>query len=247
MQTIMNKSMKIIYTIICLHVLILTVSSNLIYQIKPEDFITGSMGATGATGSTGATGTAATGTAATGPLSYNLNTKDTLYPSYKNLRGRIMIASEASPSPDGICPGNCMTFNNDTQKCTVKKCYGWDNNLGKCYNTGKSQTTALILQGIPFTGVFGGGFGNIGRWDLFAIPISIIFGGCCLSITMCCCCAVCGNNKEENALDDKEAMLKCYSSCFSCIYAITLLSLYVWGIVVIANKSILDGNGCELN
>lgn len=234
----MKNSMKIICTIICLHVLILTASSSLIYQIKPEDFITGSAGAA-ATGSTGA--------AATGPISYNLNTKDTLYP-YKNLRGRIMITSagEVLPSSDGNCPGSCMLFDNETKNCNVKKCYGWDNNLGKCYHTGKSQTTALILQGIPFTGVFGSGFGNIGRWDLFAIPMSVLFGGCCLSITMCCCAGCSNNNKEENAMDDKEAILKCYSSCFSCIYSITLLALYIWGIVIIANNSILDGNGCEL-
>tara|TARA_Y100000816_G_C26107240_1_gene588798 strand:+ start:2849 stop:3592 length:744 start_codon:yes stop_codon:yes gene_type:complete len=246
MQIIIKKSMKIIYTIICLHVLILTASSSLIYQIRPEDFITGSTGATSFTGATGVTGSAATG-----PISYNLNakdminTKDTLYPSYKNLRGRIMIVSEVSPSSDGNCPGSCMLFDNTTKKCNVKKCYGWDNNLGKCYHTGKSQTTALILQGIPFTGVFGSGFGNIGRWDLFAIPMSIIFGGCSLGIiTMCCCLGCC--NGDENGMNDKDAILNCYSSCFTCIYAITILALYIWGIVIIANKSILDGNGCEL-
>lgn len=118
--------------------------------------------------------------------------------------------------------------------------------MGKCYHTGKSQTIALILQGIPFTGVFGSGLGNIGRWDLFAIPMSVLFGGCCLSITMSCCCTVCGNNEEDNTMSDKEAIFKCCSSSFGCVYAFTILALYVWGIVIIANKSILDGNGCEL-
>ena len=105
---------------------------------------------------------------------------------------------------------------------------------------------AMVLQAIPFTGIFGSGFGNIGRWDLFAIPMSVIFGGCCLGIISTCCIGFCKQENEDVVLSDREALLKCYTSCFSCMYTIVIISLYIWGIVLIANKSILDGNGCQL-
>ena len=54
-----------------------------------------------------------------------------------------------------VCPGNCMTQYKNTSKCEVKNCYSWDENLGKCMDSGKDFTTAMILQGIPFTGAFG--------------------------------------------------------------------------------------------
>ena len=140
------------------------------------------------------------------------------------------------------CP-ICMTYNNDTQVCHIKKCYKWDGTT--CEKSGKSLTTAIVLQAIPFTGAFGSGFGNIGRWDLFAIPMSVIFGGCCFGICSICLIGVC-KKENDDPLDDKEAYMLCYSNCFGCLYGCTIFILWIWGIVIIATKSILDGNGCEL-
>ena len=88
---------------------------------------------------------------------------------------RLLLETNAIPceydssSSNCVCPGACMTPNNSTKKCQLKKCYGWDKNLGICKETGPDFTSAIVLQAIPFTGFFGSGFGNMGRWDLFGI------------------------------------------------------------------------------
>ena len=88
----------------------------------------------------------------------------------------LLFISFAFVKSDIICPYNnvdsysCLTriVNNQTNNtCEVQKCFKWDN--AECISTGKKQTPALILQSIPFTGVFGAGFGNISRWDLFLV------------------------------------------------------------------------------
>ena len=66
--------------------------------------------------------------------------------------------------PDNVDSYSCLTLivNNQTNStCEVQKCFKWDN--AECISTGKKQTPALILQSIPFTGVFGAGFGNISK------------------------------------------------------------------------------------
>ena len=62
--------------------------------------------------------------------------------------------------------------------CIPKKCYTFDTNLGQCKKSGTDHVVPLVLQAIPFTAVFGSGFGNIGRWDLFGMYMGILFGGC---------------------------------------------------------------------
>ena len=68
-----------------------------------------------------------------------------------------------------------MTQIGNTTNCSLKKCYAWDQDLGACKETGHNYVTPLVLQAIPFTGIFGSGFGNIGRWDLFGMYLGVSF------------------------------------------------------------------------
>jgi hypothetical protein len=40
--------------------------------------------------------------------------------------------------------------------------------------------------------------------------------------------------------------LKCYTNCGGCIYSLIVTIWWIYGIVWIANRDILDGNGCPL-
>ena len=139
-----------------------------------------------------------------------------------------------------VCPGSCMTQVGNTTDCALKKCYAWNENLSACEETGKKFITPLVLQAIPFTGVFGAGFGNIGRWDLFGMYMGVLFGGCCFVALSTACCAACTNSGESEA--------QSLTACTSCWYSIALTALYIWGIVKTATPGdILDGSGCPLS
>tara|TARA_A100001015_G_C14960729_1_gene700761 strand:- start:760 stop:1371 length:612 start_codon:yes stop_codon:yes gene_type:complete len=140
------------------------------------------------------------------------------------------------------CPYDCVEQVKDTNYCVDKKCYTYDNNLGICKNVAHNHVTPLVLQAVPFTGVFGSGFGNIGRWDLFGVYISILFGGCCFICILSCIIVGCQNDEDE--LNPRKPF---YAWCFSCIWVIILLTMYILGIVWTATPNlILDGNGCPL-
>lgn len=164
-----------------------------------------------------------------------------------NLRfNRKLIEMDSIPCNSGSesmcsCPGACMTPNNRTKQCVLKKCYGWDINLGECKETGPEFIPAIVLQAIPFTGFFGSGFGNMGRWDLFGIAMGIFFGGC-IFIIMASCCVVAFSSSDES----RHGFGKCISSCGACIWLVAVIAYWIWGIVVIANKEILGSNGCSL-
>ena len=132
------------------------------------------------------------------------------------------------------CPGSCMELVNNNTKCILKKCYSWDKELNKCEEAGPKFVPALVLQAIPVTGVFGSGFGNMGRWDIFGIYMGVVFGPLAVLILACCCAmfGVCAQN--EDRLD----CAKCMGSCFGCLWSIAIVSLWIWGIVVIANKEV---------
>lgn len=142
------------------------------------------------------------------------------------------------------CPGSCMApMNTNASVCKLNKCYGWDENLAKCAETGPKFTPAIVLQAIPFTGVFGSGFGNMQRWDIFGIYMAVAFGPIALLIIACCfAMAGCCNQNEDRA-----DCCKCIYSCIGCLWGIAILVMWVWGIVVIANKEIMGPNGCSLN
>ena len=50
------------------------------------------------------------------------------------------------------------------------------------------------------TGVFGAGYGNIGRWDVFGMYMGITIGGCCLSLVTLCACFICVRGGKETIL-----------------------------------------------
>ena len=142
--------------------------------------------------------------------------------------------------PDNVDSYSCLTLivNNQTNStCEVQKCFKWDN--AECISTGKEQTSALILQSVPFTGIFGAGFGNISRWDLFGVSMGLFFGIC---LFLCCTIFAgfffCSETSTE--------CLKCYTNCGGCIYSLIVMIWWIYGIVLIANREILDGNGCQL-
>ena len=134
------------------------------------------------------------------------------------------------------CPGNCMDLVNNNTQCKLKKCYNWNNELSECEKVGPKFVPAIVLQAIPITGVFGSGFGNMGRWDIFSIYMGVVFGPFILLIMYCCCFIIfCSKESESEDLSNNS---KCIPQCFGCLWSITILILWIWGIVVIANKEI---------
>jgi len=130
------------------------------------------------------------------------------------------------------CPANCLMYVAETGGCHPIDCWSYSTIKSDCNEAGKEWLPAMVLQGIPVTGVFGSGFGNMGRWDIFGIYMAIMFGGC---FGICCCACLCSAcNKEA----DKEAMSTLGSKGCGCLISVAILVMYIWGIVVIANKDV---------
>ena len=128
----------------------------------------------------------------------------------------------------------------------AKKCYTYDENLGVCKEEGTDHVAPLVLQAIPFTGIFGSGFGNMGRWDLFGIYMAALFGGCCFVVITSVSCACFCNNAETDTPSDTDHT-ECWAKCSSCLWVSGILVLYVLGIVWTASPGmVLDTNGCPL-
>jgi len=170
-----------------------------------------------------------------------LNTKDVLTEQRFNCSG---LPAKCD------CPYPCLEQYKNENYCIAKKCYTFDTNLGQCKKSGKDHVAPLVLQAIPFTGVFGSGFGNMGRWDLFGMYMGIFFGGCCLIImgsAFCLCCCSKDNDDEYSVMDDKESFMKCATSCGGCIWASVVVVFYILGIVWTATEGgVLDADGCPL-
>jgi hypothetical protein len=130
-----------------------------------------------------------------------------------------------------VCPGKCLTYierPKNTSGCFPNDCWEWDSVNDNCVKSGKSFIPAIILQGIPFTGMFGSGWGNIERWDMFAIQMATVFGGCLLLCIFTCCLMGSSEDCKDCAL--------CSGYCFIFLWAIAITILWIWGIVEIANK-----------
>ena len=106
----------------------------------------------------------------------------------------------------------------------------------------------LVLQAIPFTGIFGAGFGNMGRWDIFGIYMATLFGGCCfVLLTTISCACFCNNAEEVEVQQNYDDGIQCWGKCTSCLWSTSILVLYVLGIVWTATPGmVLDTNGCPL-
>ena len=132
-----------------------------------------------------------------------------------------------------ICPGNCLTYYNSTGGCHPNDCWMWNKIKNQCEEDDREFIPAIILQSIPLTGAFGSGFGNMGRWDIFGTYMIVMFGGCAF---ICCCgmgCACASKNSE-----DSETWVKLGTKCGSTLLSIAIISMWIWGIVVIANKEV---------
>ncbi len=154
----------------------------------------------------------------------------------QNIRGLSLPPPiPCNPGTLCVCPGNCLTYYNSTGGCHPNDCWKWDSVKAECITSGKEYIPALVLQAIPLTGYFGSGFGNMGRWDIFGIYMGVMFGGCAL-ICFCACCMACKKvNSEEQDLTDGWLIA---SNCCGCLVTIALTTLWIWGIVVIANKEV---------
>ena len=144
------------------------------------------------------------------------------------------------------CPESCMVKKPGENYCVMKDCYKYDDNLGVCERDGFHYGGPLALQAIPFTGVFGSGYGNIGRWDMFGMYMGVTIGGCCfILITLCCCLFACPHDNDDS--DNKETGLLVWSKCGYCLWGVSILGIYIMGIVQMATPgNLIDGNGCPL-
>lgn len=128
----------------------------------------------------------------------------------------------------------CLTYDNTTKKCYEKDCWEYTTMDEHCQPVGKPFLPAIILQSIPVTGVFGSGFGNIGRWDIFAVYMSVVFGPLLL-LCIGLCISLCRTSELD---DDGLTWSSIIVTGFSCLYSIAIVSLWIWGIVVIASKGV---------
>ena len=128
------------------------------------------------------------------------------------------------------CPANCLKYVSGTGGCHPIECWSYSSIKQECNEAGKEWLPALLLQ--IFLGAFGSGFGNIGRWDIFTTYMLIFFGGC---VFICCCGCLCHcANKEE----DRNGAVALGTKCGSCFWSIAITAMWIWGIVVIANKEV---------
>ena len=134
-----------------------------------------------------------------------------------------------------ICPGNCMDLD-DTGFCNLKNCWEWRESV--CHEVGPYYKSAIIWQSVPFTGIFGAGFGNMGRWDIFGYG-SILWGvGSIMPCILLCIYMYTYVYRDINPIK----VLKIYFIIFCCI----VLGYYGWGIYIIATKQITGPEGCQL-
>lgn len=161
----------------------------------------------------------------------------------------IIVSSVSATSiPWSKCdPGsgnNCLIWNNTSLSCEVKNCWKYDDTAG-CERDGKPFLPALILQCIPFTGFFGSGFGNIGRWDIFTTYMWGFFGPpilfCVLSSCLWCCCTSGDVGAKQPLLGGTgESVVGCtiLSGACACVWIIIVMILWIWGIITIAGKEV---------
>ena len=137
----------------------------------------------------------------------------------------------ASVYPTCVCPGKCL-YPIHNQTCQPLDCWKWDTVKELCVEDGPSFTPAVVLQAIPFTGIVGAGFGNMGRWDLFGIAMGSIVGG----IALVCCTALVLAMIHDEVSEGSQLVI----TCFGCILVVWICTYWIWGLVGIANKT-LDG------
>jgi len=154
------------------------------------------------------------------------------------------------------CPYSCFEPDENNKHCVIKKCYEIEQSsivngepILSCKQIGKDHVAPLVLQAIPFTGIFGSGFGNIGRWDLFGVFMAILFGGCCALLIPAAICSCCLTTNDDNLNELK--LVSCWVNCGGCLWIISILAFYILGIVWTATPGAIleyetDPRGCPL-
>ena len=133
------------------------------------------------------------------------------------------------------CEAYCFKPNNTTGYCNAHECTQWDSVLKVCVNKNEDWTTAIILQSIPAVSQLGAGYGYIGRWDFFAgiwAPLGLICIVGCLFI------CIGGEEGSDTAMG--------FTSIIACLWGVSQLVLYIYGIWAFATQNIKDGDGCTL-
>ena len=153
-----------------------------------------------------------------------------------NFSRQLTTVADPIPCDEGtsgtgcVCPGKCLTYYNSTGGCHPNDCWKWSNMKSTCEEDGRPFIPAIVLQAIPVTGVFGSGWGNIGRWDIFGYYMAVVFGGLGLMCLLACCLGV-GSSEG-----DSQSAGLCCGYCFALLWGLSLIALYVWGIFAIASK-----------
>lgn len=134
---------------------------------------------------------------------------------------------------DCECLAPCMVHLKNTDYCGLKKCYGYDVELGECNSAGQSWLTALLVHLLSTT--FGSSI-YLGMWKWFAVVMGIIFGPCVLRMFFGCFAY------EEDTIENLDIMMrKLYILGFMAYFVIWF---YI-GIFIITND-ILGKDGCRL-
>jgi len=159
-----------------------------------------------------------------------------------NIRGRELrnlINIEPIPCNPGtngtscICPNiECLEYSEKIHGCHPIDCWKWNKIKTQCEEVGKPYISAVVLQAIPFTGYLGSGFGNMGRWDIFGTYWLVIGCGCLCSCMGAGACCISGTEDKR----EERCMIGCNFGI--CLLSISMTIMWVWGIVVIANKEV---------
>ena len=156
----------------------------------------------------------------------------------------LFIVSANAAIPWADCETHkCLIWNNTTTNCEVKDCWQYDETAG-CERAGAAYVPALVLQCIPFTGFFGSGFGNMGRWDIFNwyILADFLLPTIFLCVTCCwaCWCYTPGQGSSAPLLGGEEKSIGSVilTAACGCVWAVLLITMWIWGIVVIAGKQV---------
>ena len=173
------------------------------------------------------------GLPATGPEEFMNNLKPSLR---ERALAEEVNSIEPVPCSSGsnkttcVCPGKCLTYierSNAANGCFPNDCWKWDDVNDECVADGHAFVPAIILQSIPLTGTFGSGWGNIERWDIFAIYLITFFGGLLL-LCFITCCASSGEDSNDCGM--------CIVQCLGLLWGLAMSGLWIWGIVAIAEK-----------
>lgn len=141
------------------------------------------------------------------------------------------------------CEYSCFVPDSKNLSCIALSCTGYNKELGHCVWKSEDKTISIVLQAIPFTGTSGISWGILRRWDIVTLiwaPIGVY----CLLGCFITCFLDCFSQDDEEKKEHSETFVNCFSNCFGCLWALLLLSLWIYGIVALATGDIKDGDGC---